>query len=150
LTAPPAGIIIVIPFIYNLFKRHPGCMVMIQRHEDEAPADDADPYNPEDPSPMTSGAIKSSCWELAMLQTHYLGSVSTLAKVFTEVFTKPEYNMEDFLDHGYDTLFATESNRKIKNPPALSLALESGSDVKPFPAALGDLEGDEVSRLWTF
>ena len=21
----------VIPFIYNLFKRHPGCMVMIQR-----------------------------------------------------------------------------------------------------------------------
>jgi U3 small nucleolar RNA-associated protein 19 len=35
LTAPPGGIIIVIPFIYNLFKRHPGCMVMIQRHADD-------------------------------------------------------------------------------------------------------------------
>lgn len=39
-----------------------------------------------------------------MLQNHYLASISTLAKVFTEVFTKPEYNMEDFLDHGYDTV----------------------------------------------
>ena len=27
----------LIPFIYNLFKRHPGCMVMIQRM---APEDD--------------------------------------------------------------------------------------------------------------
>ena len=25
----------LIPFIYNLFKRHPGCMVMIQRISDE-------------------------------------------------------------------------------------------------------------------
>lgn len=35
LVSPPAGIIMLIPFIYNLFKRHPGCMVMIQRNEDE-------------------------------------------------------------------------------------------------------------------
>ena len=27
-----------------------------------------------------------------------------MAKVFQEVFTKPEYNMEDFLDHGYGTV----------------------------------------------
>ena len=37
LVSPPAGIIMLIPFIYNLFKRHPGCMVMIQRM---APEDD--------------------------------------------------------------------------------------------------------------
>lgn len=35
LVSPPAGIIMLIPFIYNLFKRHPGCMVMIQRMPDE-------------------------------------------------------------------------------------------------------------------
>ena len=134
---------------------------MIQRHEDTPEEDD--PYRPIDPSPMTTGAISSSCWELAMLQNHYLPAISTLAKIFTEVFTKPEYNMEDFLDHGYDTvsfrdgapraneqLFATEANRKIKNAPAMSLALESGSDVLPFPSNLGNVEGDEVSRLWTF
>jgi hypothetical protein len=38
------------------------------------------------------------------LQTHYLSSVSILAKIFTEVFTKPEFNMEDFMDHGYGTV----------------------------------------------
>jgi U3 small nucleolar RNA-associated protein 19 len=34
LTGPPAGVIMVIPFVYNLFKRHPGCMVMLQRLDD--------------------------------------------------------------------------------------------------------------------
>lgn len=63
-----------------------------------------DPYNAEDRSPFTSNAIKSSCWELATLQTHYLSSVSIMAKIFTEVFTKPEFNMEDFMDHGYGTV----------------------------------------------
>jgi U3 small nucleolar RNA-associated protein 19 len=38
----------LIPFIYNLFKRHPGCMVMIQRM---APEDD-EVYRGE--SPQTS------------------------------------------------------------------------------------------------
>ena len=63
-----------------------------------------DPYNAEDVNPFTSNAIKSSCWELSSLQTHYLSSVSILAKIFTEVFTKPEFNMEDFMDHGYGTV----------------------------------------------
>ncbi|ORY23793.1 CBF/Mak21 family-domain-containing protein [Naematelia encephala] len=160
LAAPPAAIIMLIPFIYNLFKRHPGCMIMIQRHTDDS--DIADPYDAEDPSPLTSRAISSSCWELAALQHHYLASVSTLAKVFIEVFTKPEYNMEDFLDHGYNTLFETEINRKLKYPPALNTALEApdATTIDLFPGAdkihNGDdgevdaNENDIVSKLWTF
>ena len=35
LFAPPAGIVTVIPFIYNLLKRHPGCVVLIHRSEVE-------------------------------------------------------------------------------------------------------------------
>jgi U3 small nucleolar RNA-associated protein 19 len=35
LTAPPAGVIIVVPFVYNLFKRHKGCMVMLQRWDSD-------------------------------------------------------------------------------------------------------------------
>lgn len=31
LFAPPAGVVIVIPFIYNLLKMHPSCMVLIHR-----------------------------------------------------------------------------------------------------------------------
>jgi hypothetical protein len=63
-----------------------------------------DPYDAEERSPLATNAINSSCYELAALQHHYLASISTLAKIFTEVFTKPEFNMEDFLDHGYGTV----------------------------------------------
>lgn len=31
LSAPPAAIVMIIPFIYNLLKLHPGCMVLIHR-----------------------------------------------------------------------------------------------------------------------
>jgi len=66
-----------------------------------------DLYDENSPSPSTSNAISSSLWELAALRGHYLASVSTMEKIFEEVFTKPEYNMEDFLDHGYGTVRLT-------------------------------------------
>jgi U3 small nucleolar RNA-associated protein 19 len=88
------------------------------------------------------------------LQTHYQASISTLAKIFTEVFTKPQFNMEDFLDHGYGTLFDTEIQRKIRNPPALSIALESDQLGELFPNDKTEEEvrdaGDIVGQLWSF
>ncbi|KAK8846551.1 hypothetical protein IAR55_005637 [Kwoniella newhampshirensis] len=164
LTAPPSGTILLLPFIYNLFKRHPGCMIMLQRQptsilsvsmgHTEEDQKLVDPFDEEETSPLKTRAIESSCWELASLQKHYLGPIATLAKIFGEVFTKPEFNMEDFLDHGYGTLFETESNRKIKNPPALALSLETATEgeIVPFPSR--DVERqdsvDVVSQLWAF
>lgn len=63
-----------------------------------------DPYLAEESDPLKTGAIDSSLWEIAGLRTHYMASVSTLAKIFEEAFTKPNYNMEDFLDHAYSTV----------------------------------------------
>lgn len=37
LSAPPAAIVSVMPFIYNLLKRHPGCMVLIHSEEQVEP-----------------------------------------------------------------------------------------------------------------
>ncbi|ODN74882.1 hypothetical protein L202_07184 [Cryptococcus amylolentus CBS 6039] len=180
LSAPPAGIIIILPFLYNLFKRHPGCMVMLQRQsgdrfannlpilnlsssagfekeEEKVEKSEADPYDAEEKNPLKTRAIESSCWELSTLQKHYLASVSTLAKVFGEVFTKAEYDMEDFLDHGYGTLFETEIKRKIRHPPALSVALETGAKTTIFPDGEkkegedgGEGEEDVVAELWAF
>lgn len=111
----------VLPFIYNLFKKHPGCMVLLQRKSSEDPLlavssftpttttvnpKDVDPFDPEEKDPLKTKALESSLWEIAALQHHYLSSVSTLAKVFGEPFTKAEYNMEDFLDHSYNTVSA--------------------------------------------
>lgn len=61
----------------------------------------SDPYDPTATSPLESRALDSSLWEIAALQKHYLPSVSSLAKVFSEVFTKPRFGMEDFLDHTF-------------------------------------------------
>ena len=39
LSAPPAAIVSVMPFIYNLLKRHPGCMVLIHSEEQVEPGE---------------------------------------------------------------------------------------------------------------
>ncbi|KAH6902660.1 ribosome biogenesis protein Noc4 [Coprinopsis sp. MPI-PUGE-AT-0042] len=109
--APPAAIIMLIPFTYNVLKKHPALMAMIHRDLSE-----------------------------------------------DEAFTKPNYSVEDFLDHGYGTLFETEVNRKIKKDPPL--AMQSGRKIDLFPVAVEDVEvegavgdgigGDLVSELWAF
>jgi CBF/Mak21 family len=93
-----------VPLIYKLLKRHPGCMVLI--HRAEAPAAETwdDRYDPKEADPYKSNAEKSSLWEVMALREHYHPSVAILAKVFETVFTRPEYQMEDFLDHSYATV----------------------------------------------
>ncbi|RDB30772.1 hypothetical protein Hypma_005736 [Hypsizygus marmoreus] len=157
LTAPPAAIVMVIPFTYNILKRHPALMTMIHRTDVEDSSDD--PFLPLEPNPLNTQAQLSSLWELVSHRSHYHAAVSTLAKIFSEAFTKPSYAMEDFLDHTYSTLFETEANRKIKKEPAL--ALELGKKIGDlFPDAYISnteghedevrVDGDVVSDLWVF
>ncbi|CEL58182.1 putative protein C1604,06c OS=Schizosaccharomyces pombe (strain 972 / ATCC 24843) GN=SPBC1604.06c PE=3 SV=1 [Rhizoctonia solani AG-1 IB] len=145
LTAPPAAIIMIIPFIYNVLKRHPALMVMIHRIDDEA---ELDPFDETEPSPLRTNALESSLWELVSHRDHYLSSVSTLAKIFSEVFTKPSYALEDFLDHTYATLFETEIKRKLKKDPVV--ALEPAANSFPASALEAGQTSDVVSELWVF
>jgi U3 small nucleolar RNA-associated protein 19 len=111
LAAPPAAIVSIVPFVYNLLKRHPSCLILIHRPEEfdtedsaAAAAANSDPYDFTEADPLKAHALDSSLWELASLRNHYLASVSTLAKVFGEQMTKPKYDLEDFLDHAYATV----------------------------------------------
>lgn len=113
LNAPPSAIATVIPWIYNLLKRHPTCTFMIHRvvqdpelkkHIQDNGADDS--FNPKETDPIKTGAIDSSLWELVQLQSHYHPNVATIAKIVAEQFTKQSYNMEDFLDHSYASVSA--------------------------------------------
>ncbi|AAS52092.2 ADR171Cp [Eremothecium gossypii ATCC 10895] len=134
LDAPPAAIVSVIPFVYNLIKRHPSCMIMLhdpafiadpfatqeQRERlDSAKRDYVDPFDSTEQNPEATRAIDSSLWELETLMSHYHPNVSTLAKIFSQPFQKLSYNMEDFLDWSYDSLLAAESTRKMKVLPSL-------------------------------
>ena len=63
-----------------------------------------DGFKGEETNPTVTNALESSLWELHSHRQHYHASVSTLAKVFEEAFTRPSYAMEDFLDHTYGTV----------------------------------------------
>lgn len=117
LLAPAPGAVIIIPFIYNLMKRHPSCMIMIQNPN--PPEDYKDPFEVEELNPLKTNAINSSLWELEPLMNHYHPNVSTLAQIFKNPFTKPHYNLEDFLDWSYKSLLDLEQNRKYKSMAAL-------------------------------
>ena len=111
LHAPPAGIVVVVPWIYNLLKEHPTCTFMIHRETQDDEAGKLlrkegmnDPFDMEEADPMQTNAIDSSLWEIEMLQLHYHPNVATLAKIISEQFTKQAYNLEDFLDHSYGSV----------------------------------------------
>ncbi|KAF7305082.1 Ribosome biogenesis protein Noc4 [Mycena kentingensis (nom. inval.)] len=152
LSAPPAAIVLVLPFTYNALKRHPALMPMIHRvaSDADADADDADAFDATEPNPLLTKAIDSSLWELASHRSHWLAGVSTMSRILEEAFTKQGYAMEDFLDHTYGTLFDADANRKIKKEPPV--AMEMGQSVKRL---FGQVEGEEevqdvVCELWSF
>ena len=169
LRAPPAAIASVVPFVYNLLKRHPRCMALVHREWEGdrlniGPAGVQDPFNPDETDPLKTHALESSLWELASLgaaavakgnsggpamgaddasvlpgEAHYLGSVTSLARIFAEPFTRERYSLDDFLDITYGTLFETETKKTLSKPatrpgeaprrravPALAYSLPGG------------------------
>lgn len=111
LNATPSGAIPVIPWIYNLLKKHPTCTFMIHRVTRNLKAKEilenhglTDPFLMDEEDPMETHAIDSSLWEIVMLQDHVHPNLATLAKIISEQFTKHAYNLEDFLDHSYSTV----------------------------------------------
>ncbi|KAN0065436.1 Maturation and nuclear export of 40S ribosomal subunits interacting protein [Thecaphora frezii] len=160
LRAPPAAIASVVPFVWNLLKRHPRCLGMIHKEWDGdrlniGPAGVADPFNADETDPLKTNAIDSSLWELAAFgaslaaaapraqmgssewlaaappekggETHYLGSVTSLAKILAQPFTKERYELDDFLDITYGTLFETETAKTLVRDS------EKGGKRKPRP-----------------
>lgn len=140
MTSSASGVVIIIPFIYNLLKRHPTCMIMLH-NTDESQV--GDPFDNLETNPLNTQAIKSSLWELETLMSHYHPNIATLAKIFGEPFRKPNYNMEDFLDWSYQGLLETEKTRRYKNQAAL--------EFETFDAVLAEKnkEGDYLLEGWS-
>jgi len=126
LSAPPAAIVAVVPWIYNMFKRHPQCTFMIHRvtatleeKNDITEHGFDDPFDMEESDPMQTNAIDSSIWEIETLQSHYHPNVAMLAKIISEQFTKQSYNLDDFLDYSYATLIDAELEKGMKKVPVI-------------------------------
>jgi U3 small nucleolar RNA-associated protein 19 len=91
-------------------------MTLLQRHVE---GEYEDPFDPEETDPLKTNALESSLWELETVQSHYHPNISKLAKIISEPFRKPQYNMEDFLDHSYESLIDQEMGKNIRNVPAV-------------------------------
>uniref|UniRef100_F6YAP3 Nucleolar complex associated 4 homolog n=1 Tax=Equus caballus TaxID=9796 RepID=F6YAP3_HORSE len=96
LTAPPEALLMVLPFICNLLRRHPACRVLV--HRPGGPELDADPYDPGEEDPAKSRALESSLWELQALQRHYHPEVSKAASVINQVLSVPEVSLAPLLE----------------------------------------------------
>lgn len=133
LTAPPSGIVCVIPFIYNLIKKHGHSTCMLLIHSTTTSEQDAnyiDPYDETERDPSKTEAIGSSIWELETMINHYHPNVSALVKIFSQHFTKYSYNMEDFLDWSYTKLLDAEMKKKLKG--------ELGIEFEKWDSMFGD------------
>ncbi|KAG9245957.1 nucleolar complex protein-like protein [Calycina marina] len=124
LNAPPSGIVPIIPWIYNMLKKHPSCTFMVHRVPRNVTAREllesqgmSDPFSMEEEDPMETNAIESCLWEIVTLQSHFHPNVASLAKIISEQFTKHAYNLEDFLDHNSTTMLASHLSKTLKREP---------------------------------
>jgi len=155
LNSPPSGVVAVVPWIYNLLKKHPQCTFMIHRVPRSLEAKELlskagmdDPFLMDEEDPMETQAIESCLWEIVMLQSHYHPNVATLAKIISEQFTKHAYNLEDFLDHSYGSMIEGEFLKDVKKPPVVEFVIPKKLFTKQ---DAGSEVGDSLLvRLWDF
>ncbi|XP_068845963.1 nucleolar complex protein 4 homolog isoform X4 [Capricornis sumatraensis] len=117
LTAPPEALLMVLPFICNLLRRHPACRVLI--HRPRGPELDADPYDPAEEDPAQSRALESSLWELQALQQHYHPEVSKAASAINQALSVPEVSIAPLLEVTAFEIF--ERDLKKKGPGSVPL-----------------------------
>jgi len=128
LTAPPAGCLFVLPFVFNLMCRHPACQALIHRQAERegrpqpllllstdtnsklpeklrAPLQDFpgfDPYDPSEPDPAKCKAIDSSLWEVEALRNHYEPTISRLVSILERDMKKTAlFDINNFVDYSY-------------------------------------------------
>lgn len=100
-------------------------------HKNEAVGVADDPYDFDEKDPYKCNALESSLWEVQTLAEHYYANVSTLAKIFSDKFLKPRYEIEDFLDHTYSTVSAFDMKiLSVAHSSCLVLQKRDGAETE--------------------
>ncbi|KAK0717000.1 CBF/Mak21 family-domain-containing protein [Lasiosphaeria miniovina] len=157
LNAPPSAIAVIVPWYYNLFKKHPLCTFMMHRvprtkEEKELIESEGvlDPFLPDEEDPMETRALDSCLWEIVQLQSHYHPNIATIAKIISEQFTKQSYNLEDFLDHSYGSLLEAEMIKNIRKPPVVEFMIPKHIFTDVGPTAAPEEKDSLLVSLWDF
>ncbi|KAG5939094.1 hypothetical protein E4U53_007890 [Claviceps sorghi] len=155
LNAPPSAIAFVVPWVYNMLKRHPSCTFMLHRVVADPERKQQikehgfhDRFLPDETDPMETKAMESCLWEIVQLQSHYHPNIATISKVISEQFTKQSYNMEDFLDHSYASLLEAELGKDVKKAPVIEFQIPKRIFLpQDDPASAPD---SLLVKLWDF
>uniref|UniRef100_A0A669EK42 Nucleolar complex associated 4 homolog n=1 Tax=Oreochromis niloticus TaxID=8128 RepID=A0A669EK42_ORENI len=115
LTAPPTALLIVLPFIYNLIRRHPSCRVLIHK-----PKPFEDPYLMDEEDPAQCRALESSLWEIKSLQKHYHPDVAKAALLINTPLSEQEDDISETLEVTTYELM----EKDLKQPELKSVPLE--------------------------
>lgn len=116
LTAPPQALMMIIPFICNLIRRHPACRPLIHRPSSEGDLA-SDPFIMEEQDPAKSRALESSLWELEALQNHFHPNVVRAANVISRALSPEESDISKLLELSSYELFEREMKKKLHSVP---------------------------------
>uniref|UniRef100_A0AAV2IXA6 CCAAT-binding factor domain-containing protein n=1 Tax=Knipowitschia caucasica TaxID=637954 RepID=A0AAV2IXA6_KNICA len=97
LTAPPTALLIVLPFIYNLLRRHPTCRGLIHKPSTQDELTE-DPFDMDEEDPAKSCALESSLWEIKTLQRHYHPDVAKTAMQINSPLSDQEDDIDALLE----------------------------------------------------
>ncbi|XP_037609671.1 nucleolar complex protein 4 homolog [Sebastes umbrosus] len=126
LTAPPTALLLVLPFIYNLIRRHPSCRVLIHKPstEDE-PLED--PYLMDEEDPAQCRALESSLWEIKTLQKHYHPDVAKAAALLNAPLSGQEEDISEVLE--ITTFELMERDLKQSQTKSVPLEFETATQL---------------------
>uniref|UniRef100_A0A674C6X2 Nucleolar complex associated 4 homolog n=1 Tax=Salmo trutta TaxID=8032 RepID=A0A674C6X2_SALTR len=122
LTAPPAALLMVLPFICNLIRRHPACRVLIHQ-----PKACDDPYLMEEEDPSQCHALESSLWELQTLQKHYHPDVAKAAMAINKPLSQQEDDISELLE--LSTYELMERDLKHKQSKTVPLEFDPATQL---------------------
>uniref|UniRef100_A0A8C3AU37 Nucleolar complex associated 4 homolog n=1 Tax=Cyclopterus lumpus TaxID=8103 RepID=A0A8C3AU37_CYCLU len=117
LTAPPTALLLVLPFIYNLIRRHPSCRILIHKPstQDESVED---PYLMDEEDPAQCRALESSLWEIKTLQKHYHPDVAKAAVSINTPLSGQEEDITEVLEiTTYELMERDLKKSRIKSVP---------------------------------
>lgn len=130
LEAPPAALLVLMPFCYNVMAYHkPTRVLMNMPRKDKAAQPWTDPFDEHERDPAKTHALDSCLWELRVHSTHFVPAVANVAAMFQkrQTFDQPLYGIDDFAGAAYQSLFDMELARKVKG-----VALEYRVTDTPF------------------
>lgn len=120
LYAPAPALYFGLPFLRQLFQRHPNCLALIHRTSLTDP--DSELFEGKDPYVATATrtadcrAIDSTLWELAILEHHFLPAV----RLMVAAFASPAIDNQPLkFEKTYARLFAHDLTHAKEDAPAV-------------------------------